>query len=302
MGGAPISIRVFEENILVNALAAGLLRRSEGMRSASAPKDCIGDGVLYVGATTGRDGILGAAFASEELADDTVEDRPHIQVGDPFTGKKVMEACMSFTAAMGNIAGQDMGASGVSCAAFEIAAASGIGIDLDLETLPLREADMAPEEIMLSESQERFMFIVARDQEAAAVKHFQSYGVHAVICGRVVEGNRTRALYKGETVVDIPAALVADECPASNWPVAEALPAVTPYPDFEPGEMAGHLTALLADPCIADKVGLYNHYDQTVGNRTVRGPSQAEASVMKLPTSSKGSPTGPPRRAPRASP
>src|SRR5690606_38417576 len=128
VGGRTVYDARYGGNILVNALAAGLQRR-DSLRAAEGAQP--GDLVLYAGASTGRDGILGAAFAAEELGEDTVEDRPHVQVGDPFTGKKLMEACISFTPDLGNRAGQDMGASGITCAAFEIAAASGVGIEID---------------------------------------------------------------------------------------------------------------------------------------------------------------------------
>lgn len=276
----------YEGNPLVNALAAGLMRVEDGLRTAKARG--LGNVLLYVGAATGRDGVLGAAFASEELAEDTVDDRPHVQVGDPFTGKKLMEACMAFSPALGMVAGQDMGAAGITCASIEMAAAGNVGIDVELDAIPLRETQLSPQEIMLSESQERFMFVVTADRAAEAIAHFQSYGVHAVVCGRVVKGDRVRVRYQGEVVVDVPAALVADGAPPSGWPVADALQPLPPYPAFGPVAPDRALLGLLADPCIGDKEPVYGHYDQTVGNRTVRGPDQADAAVIKLPGSRKG--------------
>ena len=287
LGGRTVYDPRYEGNPLVNALAAGLVRH-DGMRTAQAAG--IGNAVLYVGARTGKDGILGAAFASEELSEDTAEDRPHVQVGDPFTGKKLMEACLSFMPEMGLVACQDMGASGISCAAFEMAEAGGVGIEIDLETVPLREEGMAPQEIMLSESQERFMFVVKQGHEAKAIDHFHRYGVEAVVCGRVTDDRRVRVQYRGQTVVDLPAALIADGAPLANWPLAEALPEPKPYPPFEAEPDLGQsLEALLREPSLGDKVQkVTSHYDQSVGNRTVRAPGQSEAGVLKLPDSEKG--------------
>lgn len=276
----------YEGNPLVNALAAGLVRH-DGMRTARAAG--FGNPVLYVGASTGRDGILGAAFASEELGSDTVEKRSHVQVGDPFTGKKLMEACLSYLPEHGMIACQDMGACGLTCAASEMAAAGNVGIDLELETIPVREPGMAAEEILLSESQERFLFVIEKGTEDRAVSHFHSYGVHAVICGHVVPGDRFRARYQGRTVVELPAELVAGGAPMANWPEATDAPPRTPYPAFDaPQDYSAMLCELLRQPAICDQRSLYEHYDSTVGNRTVRGPAEAEAAVQKLPDSHRG--------------
>lgn len=286
VGGRTFYDPRYEGNPLVNAMAVGLVRR-DGMRTARA--EGVGNALIYVGAATGRDGILGAAFASEELADDTVEDRPHVQVGDPFTGKKLMEACIRFDASMGLIACQDMGACGLTCASIEMAAAGGVGIELSLDTIPLREADMTAQEIMLSESQERFLFCVQRGCEERALAHFAGFGVHAVVCGRVVEGDRARVSFRGEVVVDVPAELVVSGFPPTHWPIAAALPRPAPYPAFGAvSDLGGALLQLLADPRVATKSDVYVHYDQTVGNRTVRGPDGAEAAVLKLPNSSRG--------------
>ncbi len=273
-------------NPLVNALAAGLLRH-DALRDARAAG--VGNGLLYVGATTGRDGILGAAFASEELGAENTSRRSHVQVGDPFMGKKLMEACLAFDARLGMVAGQDMGACGISCAVTEMAAAGGTGVEVELERVPRREDDMLPHELLLSESQERFLYVVRQDLEAEAVRHFATYGVHAAIVGRLVAGDRVRVTWHGETVVDVPAGLVAGGCPPTAWPVAEALPPSRPYPSFPPvHDLRRTLLDLLSMPGIADTEPLWSRYDQTVGNRTVRGPGQAEAAVLKLPASRRG--------------
>lgn len=276
----------YDGNPLVNALAAGLVRHDE-MRSARAQG--VGNPVIYVGAPTGRDGILGAAFASAKLDDDASEQRSHVQVGDPFSGKKLLEALLSFGAKDGLVACQDMGATGLTCAASEMAEAGGLGITLHLEHVSLRDSTMSPEEILVSESQERFLLVVERGREDAALTHFRSYGLEASVCGEVTAEDRFRALYDGRNVVDLPASLVAEGCPETNFEIARALPQPAPYTFFDPPPDAGEtLRCLLANPSLSTKHAIYTRYDGTVGNRTVCGPGQAEAAVQMLPESTRG--------------
>ncbi|MFO0579582.1 MAG: phosphoribosylformylglycinamidine synthase subunit PurL [Polyangia bacterium] len=279
----------YEGNPLVNALAAGLVR-PEAQRGAAAPG--VGHVFLLVGARTGRDGILGAAFASEALDDSSAhgERRSHIQVGDPFAGKKLLEACLSFSPEMGLLAAQDLGACGLACAAFEMAAASGSGLELELDAVPLREPDLSGHEILLSESQERFAFLVRAAQMDEALAHFRRAGVHAAALGRTVAGGRVRVRHRGALLVDLPAELVSGGAPATDWPLAEALP---PRVELECApasgeELAALLVRILAEPGVRDPAPIYDRYDQTVGNRTVCGPGQAAAAVLRLPGSARG--------------
>jgi phosphoribosylformylglycinamidine synthase subunit PurL len=283
VGGCTVYHPGYEANPLVNALAAGLVRHDE-MRTAAASGE--GNAVVYVGATTGRDGILGAAFASEELLDEGERhaSRSHVQVGDPFMGRKLMEALLTFGADDGLIADQDLGACGIACAAAEMAAAGGVGIDVDLDAVPLREPGMDPGEVLLSESQERFLLVVAADRVAAALDHFRTRGVHAAVIGRVTGTGRLQAVHDGATVVDLPAPMVADGAPDQPWEQAPSLPTPEPYPRFDPPSDPGRvLLRLLAEPGISDPSHIYRRYDQTVGNRTMRGPGQGEAAVLRLP-------------------
>ena len=285
VGGKTVYDERYEGNPLVNAMAAGLVRH-DGMRTAAASG--LGNALLYVGATTGRDGILGAAFASEELGEETSHKRSHVQVGDPFMGKKLMEALMAFGPDDGLVAGQDMGACGISCAVTEMAAAGAVGFQVDLTAVPLREDDMAPHEVLLSESQERFLLVVEAAKADAAVAHFEERGVHAAVLGRVIEGERVCVMWGDELVADLPAVAVADGSPLAGWPVGE-LPEPRPYPPREaPAELGAVLTALLADPNVSDHEPVTSRYDQTVGNRTVRGPGEADAAVLRLPASTRG--------------
>ena len=285
VGGLTVYDSGYDGNPLVNALAAGLVRHDR-MRTAAATGP--GNVLLIVGATTGRDGILGAAFASEELGEhhEHAARRSHVQVGDPFMGKKLMEAMLSFED--GLVACQDLGACGIACATSEMAAAGGTGFDVDLETVHQREAGMEPFEILLSESQERFMLVVTPDRVGPALAHFRAHGVHAAVCGTVTDSGRLRITHGGDTVVDLPAALVADGAPPQRW-TAGSIPAPTPYPDFPtPADLGGVLVELLSQPGIGNLSWVYERYDQTVGNRTVRGPGRGEAAVLKLPGSTAG--------------
>jgi len=286
VGGRVVFDARYEGNPLVNALAAGLVR-PDRMRTARAQGE--GNAVLYVGATTGCDGVLGAAFASEELGEEHVEKRSHVQVGDPFAGKRLMEACLAFDDADGLIACQDMGACGLSCAITEMAAAGGVGMDIDLACVPLREEGMSAHEILLSESQERFLFVVRRGCEDAALAHFRRGGVHAEVIGRVTGGDRVVVRRGAERVADLPAALVAGGAPATQWPIASELPASQPFPHFDaPDDLGEALLSLLQMPTVGSRQAIYSRYDQTVGNRTVRGPGQGDAAVLKLPDSTRG--------------
>lgn len=285
VGGLTVYDSRYEGNPLVNALAAGLVKK-DALRTAAAQGE--GNAVMYVGAPTGRDGILGAAFASEELGKDQIEDRAHVQVGDPYSGKKLMEACLAFTPDMGMVACQDMGACGITCAITEMAAAGNVGMDILLDEVPLREAHMPAHEILLSESQERFLFVVDRQKEDAALQHFKKHGVSASIIGRVTNGSSVVVKHVGKIVAEVPAPLIAGGTPLKQWKGIQALPSVevvVPKTHPKPAEL---LLQLLNMPGLSDATPLVNHYDQTVGNRTVLGPSTADAAVLKLPDTQQG--------------
>ncbi len=285
IGGKTVFDARYHGNPLVNALAAGLVRH-DGMRTAVAAGT--GNAVIYAGARTGRDGILGAAFASEELDVDHTSRRSHVQVGDPFTGKKLMEAILSLGPEHGLVACQDMGAVGLTCAVTEMAAAGGVGFDIDLDRVPLREPDLDAYDIMLSESQERFLVVVDREHEQSTLAHFRRAHIHAAIIGRVTRTGLVRVHHHGRLVAEVPAALVADGAPPSEWPGTD-MPDVPPYPEIPvPRDLGEQLRAVLSDPNVATTEPLWSRYDGTVGNRTIRGPAEAEAAVLRLPESTAG--------------
>ena len=291
VGGRTVFDPGYEGNPLVNVLCAGLLR-PDAIRHARVAG--AGHVLLLVGARTGRDGVLGAAFASEALGDSGSHAgrRSHIQVGDPFAGKLLMEAVLAFGPDQGLLAVQDLGACGLACATFEMAAAGGVGFDVDLDAVPTREPGLSPIEIFLSETQERFALVVQAEVVPQALAHFFDRGVTAAAIGRSTEDGVVRVRQRGVPLIELPAALVAGGAPDSQWPLAEA--ATAPLP----------ATALVARPAVVghspadwllallEKTGdpepIYSRFDQTVGNRTVRGPGQAAAAVLRLPESLRG--------------
>lgn len=287
VGGRTHFDPAYDGNPLVNAMAVGLIRPQD-LRHARAEGP--GNVLVLVGAATGRDGVLGAAFASESLGGSSRHaKRSHIQIGDPFAGKLLLEAVLAFGPAQGLLAVQDLGACGIACASFEMAALGGVGIDIDLDAVPLREPGLGPLEIFLSETQERFALVVKDADLPATVAHFQRYGVDAAAIGRLTASGLVRVFQHGECHIELPASLVAGGAPKSNWPIAEEEPTRT---EIEGTESLANksilecLLLLLAE--IGDPDPIYSRFEQTVGNRTVRGPGQAAAAVLCLPKSRRG--------------
>lgn len=288
VGGRTHYDSVYDGNPLVNALVAGLVRPSE-LRTAYVKE--AGSVLIIVGATTGRDGIFGAAFASEALGSESqhATRRAHIQIGDPFAGKLLMEAVLRFGPSQGLLATQDLGASGIACACFEMAALSNAGLEVHLDHVPLREPGLSALEILLSESQERFALAVSPEHVALALAHFQQHGVHAAAIGQFTKTGRVQVYHRGELCIDLEAKLVAGGAPRSSWPVAASCPKAPKVPALSSPDTKNFSTYLLSalSQC-GDLEPLYSHFDQTVGNRTVRGPGQGPAAVLRLPNSQQG--------------
>lgn len=288
VGGRTLYHPGYRGKPLVNALCAGLIR-PEGLRVAAATG--VGNVLLLVGAATGRDGVLGAAFASEVLGSPAENQarRSHVQVGNPFFGKLLMEAVLSLPPALGPIAVQDLGACGLACAVFEMAALGGVGMEVDLDAVPLREPDLSPLAIFLSESQERFALLVRPQDRAAACRHFEQHGLCAAAVAVVNDSGQVRVRHRGQVVMDLPAALVSGGAPPSRFAIAPPVlgeptwPADAAAPHAPHGATLLSLLALLPDP-----EPIYTGFDQTVGNRTVRGPGAAACAVLRLPESGRG--------------
>src|SRR6266436_4818664 len=210
IGGSIYFDESFEGNPLVNVFCLGVLRHEQLARGAARG---VGNPVFYVGAETGRDGLAGASFASRELTEESREDRPAVQVGDPFKEKLLLEACLELLATDAVAGIQDMGAAGLTCSTCETAARAGTGIEIDLTKVPQRAPGMTPYEIMLSESQERMLIIVQQGREAEVKRIFDKWDLPWAEIGRVTDSGRMVVRNNGSVVADIPASKLADEAP-----------------------------------------------------------------------------------------
>jgi len=269
IGGEVYFDDTYAGNPLVNVFCLGILKHEEIARGAASG---IGNPVFYVGAETGRDGLAGAAFASRDLTEESKEDRPAVQVGDPFREKLLLEACLELLAS-GCVAGiQDMGAAGLTCSTCETASRGGTGVEIDTQFVPKREDGMTPYEILLSESQERMLVIVHKGQESTVTDIFEKWDLPYAHVGEVKDDGFMRVKENGKTVVEIPARQLADEAPvyireaAAKPPPdtrsAEELLANVPAPDAN--SLTEDLHALLAHPSIASKQWIWHQYDHMV--------------------------------------
>jgi len=275
----------YNGNILVNVFSLGIIRRDKIHKGiASGP----GNPVIYVGSKTGRDGIHGASLLASSEFDATSESkRPTVQVGDPFTEKLLLEACLEVMKSSGLVVGiQDMGAAGLTSSTVEMAARAGTGMEIDLDKVPLREEGMTPYEIMLSESQER-MLLVATDQTEAKVREvFHKWDLDASIVGRVTETGRVRIHFKGQTVADVPANALVEEAPRYRRPSARpawqdglAALALDSIKDLSDG--TGALTALSTSLNLCSREEVFGEYDHMVRSNTVVRPG-SDAAVIRL--------------------
>jgi len=292
----------YSGNPLVNAMALGLME-TEAIVCSGA--EGVGNPVVYVGSTTGRDGMGGASFASAELTDASLDDRPAVQVGDPFLEKGLIEACLDAFKSGDVVAAQDMGAAGLTCSCSEMAAKGGLGIELDLDKVPAREAGMTPYEFLLSESQERMLFVVKPGREQALMERFTRWGLQAAVVGRVLQENVVRVLQNGAVAAEVPASALADDTPINRhellseppaeiqahwrWHEAELPEAstagITPVAGSFAGQHLGWgqvLRALLDDPTIASKRWVFRQYDHQVQANTVLPPGGGDAAVVRL--------------------
>lgn len=278
IGGEVYFDESYSGNPLVNVFNLGILRHDQIARGGAVG---IGNPVFYVGAETGRDGLAGAAFASRELTEESKEDRPAVQVGDPFREKLLLEACLELLAS-GCVAGiQDMGAAGLTCSTCETASRGGTGVEIELDLVPKRETGMTPYEILLSESQERMLVIVKKGQEQTVRDIFEKWDLPYALVGEVKDDGMMRVKHGGRTVVEIPARQLADEAPLYSREVAEkkAIAPLTEIPESDPVEA---LTQLLAHPSIASKRWVWRQYDHMVRlGAAVRPGSDAAVFIVR---------------------
>ena len=289
VGGEVFFDPSFKDNPLVNAMSVGLVEHGQIRRGAAAGP---GNQVLLVGARTGRDGIHGCTFASEELSEESEQRRPAVQVGDPFMEKLLIEACLEVIAAGLVVGIQDLGAAGLTSSSAEMAGRAGTGLDLDVALAPRREEGMTPYEVMLSESQERMLLVIEPEQEQAVRRIVEKWGLEATVIGRVTGDGIYRIRDGAAVVAEVPVRFLTDEAPVyypearqpayyeerRNW-----APAVVPVPD----DLNQVLRRLLADPNIASKEWVYRQYDHTVMTNTVVRPG-ADAAVLRIKGTRKG--------------
>ncbi|HEV2858136.1 MAG TPA: phosphoribosylformylglycinamidine synthase subunit PurL [Solirubrobacterales bacterium] len=274
----------YEHNCLVNAMCIGFAKTADMVRAAAAGP---GNAIVLMGASTGRDGIGGASvLASAELDEgDDATKRPTVQIGDPFEESKLVECCLELLAKDLLVSLQDLGAAGLTSSAGEMASAGGVGIDIDVAEVPLREADMEPFEIMVSESQERMLAVVEPERVEEVRATAEKWQTGSAVIGTVTEGGAIRILREGEVVGEMPVEALVDGCPLYDLEPAE--PEGWIYGNRttleETASPEEELLALLSAPSIASKRWAFEQYDWLVGSRTVRRPEQADAAVLQLP-------------------
>ena len=282
VGGEIAFAPEYAGNPLVNVMCVGLVRADQIFRARA---EGIGNPVYYVGNKTVRDGIHGATMASATFDEDAEARRPTVQVGDPFTEKLLLEACLDAMGTGAVVGIQDMGAAGLACCTSEMPARSGTGMEVELSRVPQRETGMSPYEILLSESQERMLLVAARGREEEVRRVFAKWELDAVEIGRVAAGRTLTVQMDGEVVARVPVDLLAD-APRYEKPVARpdwlaARHALDPLSRREPADYASEMLALLASPSIASKEWAFRQYDQQVGINTLVLPG-SDAAVLRV--------------------
>jgi phosphoribosylformylglycinamidine synthase subunit PurL len=274
----------YDGNILVNAMCVGIARADRIFYSAAAGP---GNPVIYVGAKTGRDGIHGATMASAEFSADAGEKRPTVQVGDPFTEKLLIEACLELMEGDAIVAIQDMGAAGLTSSSVEMAGKGGLGIEIDLDRVPLRETGMSAYEIMLSESQERMLMILRPGSEIDARRIFTKWELDFAVIGRVTETGRLVLRMNGEIAADIPVEPLVTAAPVYQRPWLRR----RPEPEIDPASLPDRdpfqcLQRLLVSPALASKRWIWEQYDHLVMGNTVKRPG-GDAAVVRVSATGK---------------
>ncbi|ARD55252.1 phosphoribosylformylglycinamidine synthase subunit PurL [Bacillus safensis] len=282
VGGEVHFDQSYEGNPLVNAMCVGLINH-EDIKKGQAKG--VGNTVMYVGAKTGRDGIHGATFASEEFSEESEEKRSAVQVGDPFMEKLLLEACLEVIKNDALVGIQDMGAAGLTSSSAEMASKAGSGIEMNLDLIPQRETGMSAYEMMLSESQERMLLVIEKGREQEIIDIFEKYDLEAVSVGHVTDDKMLRLLHQGEVVCELPVDALAEEAPVYHKPSSE--PAY--YREFLEtkveapaiADAADTLKQLLQQPTIASKEWVYDQYDYMVRTNTVVAPG-SDAGVLRI--------------------
>ncbi len=300
VGGEVCFEPCYSQNPLVNALALGIAKKEEIFLAKARG---IGNPVIYVGAKTGRDGIHGASLlASAEFTEESQQKRPNVQVGDPFTEKLLLEACIEAMHTGAVVAIQDMGAAGLTCSTTEMASRGGTGIEIDLAKVPQRESGMTPYEIMLSESQERMLLVAEKGREREVLDVFAKWGLDAVVVGQVTDGGLLRVKNHGQVAAEIPAHPLAEEGPIYQRPIRQPSPREETSADWfsfapEGTSLTDNFKKLLASPAIASKRWITEQYDTMVRTNTLAGPGASDAAVIRIKESGRSGPHGKTMRA-----
>ncbi|KQM63300.1 phosphoribosylformylglycinamidine synthase [Sphingomonas sp. Leaf17] len=284
VGGEVNFHAAYDGNILVNAMTVGIADTDKIFYSAASGT---GNSIVYVGSKTGRDGIHGATMASASFDEDSDEKRPTVQVGDPFTEKLLIEACLELMATDVIVAIQDMGAAGLTSSSVEMASKGGVGIELVMDDVPQRETGMTPYEMMLSESQERMLMVLKPGREAEAEAIFRKWELDFAVIGKVTDTGRMVLTHKGEVVCDIPLAPLADDAPLYDRPHVPTEPRAE-IEDFAGSvDIAADLLTLMGSPDIASRRWIWEQYDHMVGGDTVQRPG-GDAAVVRVHGTQKG--------------
>ena len=294
VGGEIYFDPAYEGNPLVNAMSVGLVKVGE---TASATAEGEGNPVFIVGSATGRDGIHGATFASEEISASSEAKRPSVQVGDPFTEKLLLEATLEAIRSGAVVGIQDMGAAGLTCSSCEMSAKGESGMDIHVDRVPARESGMTPYELMLSESQERMLVVVEKGKEHIIDDIFAKWDLHAVEIGTVTNTGKVRIYWHGEIVAEVPAEHLVLGGGAPVYHRETKRPEyldqtssfdITDFPDLPVSEASDTLLSLLGNPNIASKEWVFSQYDTMVRTNTVVGPGNSDAAVLRIKGSKKG--------------
>jgi phosphoribosylformylglycinamidine synthase subunit PurL len=280
VGGEVRFHRSYDGNCLVNAMAVGLAEKDKIFYSAASG---VGMPIVYLGSKTGRDGIHGASMASAEFGADAEEKRPTVQVGDPFSEKLLLEACLEIMAKGCVIAIQDMGAAGLTCSAVEMGAKGDLGVTLDLDTVPCRETGMSAYEMMLSESQERMLMVLKPEKEKEAEAIFRKWGLDFAVVGKTTPTKRFLVRHGGAVMADLPIKELGDEAPLYDRPFVEPpkQPVVDPGSVAPPMRIADALETLIGSPDLSSKRWVFEQYDHVILGNTVQRPG-GDAAVVRV--------------------
>src|ERR1044071_1324497 len=287
VGGETNFHPAYNGNILVNAMTVGIAPTNRIFYAAAAG---VGNPLVYVGSKTGRDGIHGASMASAEFDEDSESKRPTVQVGDPFTEKLLLEACLELMATDAIVAIQDMGAAGLTSSSFEMAAKGGLGVVVELDKVPMRETGMNPYELMLSESQERMLIVLKPGREELARKIFEKWELDFAVIGRLTDTERMVLSWHGEIVGNIPIPPLVTEAPVYErpWTPTPLPPVVDAGSVPAPKDWNASLLALMSCPDLASKAWIWHQYDHRIMGNTAINPQDGDAALVRVPKNGHG--------------